>query len=328
MKSRPMACAAAALALTLTVAALAQSGGATGATSQTECSKETAMSEFGMTTTGAKRTYEQTLRVKASPEEVWDAIATAEGLERWFPIDARVTPGVGGTLFTSWRNEHQWTCPITIWEPPVRLRNLWCAADTPEPQQMGVDWFISREGNETVIRLVHFGIGFGGEWDQMYDGVSRGWEFELESLRRALDEHPGQGRQVVYTVVRLGDLPREEAWRRVFATGGLLAPELSSLKEGQSFTSPLAGDLRLSGTVRRASPGKDFQATIDNLSGALLRVQIDPCIQAEGNALSIWLSVWDDDSARVDRLSQCVVDRLAAAFGAENVSDPVHQSTH
>lgn len=321
-RAAPTAC------LAIACAALAQSGDTAPAPTNDPLTQETAMSEFGMTTTGPTRSYEQTLRVSATPQEVWDAIATAEGLERWFPLDAGVKPGVGGTLFTSWRNEHQWTCPITIWEPPLRLRNLWCAADTPEPQQMGVDWFISRDGNETVIRLVHFGIGFGGEWDQMYDGVSRGWEFELESLRRALDEHPGQGRQVVYTVVRLGDMPQDEAWRRVFAASGLLAPELASLKEGQSFASPLAGDFRLTGSVRRAIPGKDFQATIDNLSGALMRVQIDPCIQAEGKVLSIWLSVWDGDTALVDRLSQRVVERLSAAFGAENVSDPVHQPAH
>jgi uncharacterized protein YndB with AHSA1/START domain len=328
MNSIPASPIAIASCLVVACAALAQRGSEPTTPTGESQTTETAMSEFGMTTSGPTRNYEQTIRVNASPQEVWDAIATAEGLVRWFPLDASVKPGVGGTLFTSWRNEHQWTCPITIWEPPLRLRNLWCPAETPEPQQMGVDWFISRDGNQTVIRLVHFGIGYGGEWDAMYDGVSRGWEFELESLRRSLDEHPRCERCVVYTVVKLDSLPREEVWRRVFSPGGLLAPSLASLKEGQSFSSPIAGDFELKGTVRRTLPNKDFQATIDNLSGALLRVQIDPCIQAEGEVLSIWLSVWEGDSAFADRLSELVVERLSRAFGAEHVTDPVHHPVH
>lgn len=281
--------------------------------------KETAMSEFGMSTTGPKRTYEQTVRVSASPEEVWEAIATADGLVRWFPIEARVKPGVGGHLFTSWRNEYQWECPITIWEPPTRLRNLWGSAETPEPEQMGVDWFISREGNETVIRLVHFGIGYGAEWDSVYDGLSRGWDFELENLRRALDEHPDRERHIVYTRVSLDGVSREDAWQRVFSENGLLPARLANSKEGDSFTAPLAGGFELKGTVRRSIPGKDFQASIDNLSGALLRVQIDPCMASGGNVLALWISVWDKDDAFADRLTERATDRLAESFGAERL---------
>lgn len=287
--------------------------------------EENTMSEFGMTTSGPKRSYEQTIRVNAAPEEVWEAIATGEGLVRWFPLEARVTPGVGGTLFTSWRNEYQWECPITIWEPPTRLRNLWGPADTPEPEQMGVDWFISREDNQTVIRLVHFGIGFGGDWDAMYDGVSRGWDFELESLRCALDEHPGRERRVIYVRVRLDNTTREDAWKRVFAPDGLLPASLAGLSERDPFTAPLAGGFELRGAVRRIIPHKDFQASIDNLSGALLRVQIDPCHASEGDALALWLSVWDKDADFADRLSERIVERLSSAFGADRVSDPVHQ---
>jgi len=284
--------------------------------------KETPMSEFGMTTTGPKRTYEQTIRVSASPEEVWEAIATAEGLVRWFPLEASVTPGVGGVLFTSWRNEYQWACPITIWEPPTRLRNLWGPAETPEPEQMGVDWFIAREGNQTVIRLVHFGIGYGPEWDAMYDGVSRGWEFELENLRRALDEHPSRERHPVYVRVSLDGVSRDEAWTRVFSDGGLLPARLALLKEGDTFAASLAGGFELRGTVRRSIPGKDFQASIDNLSGALLRVQIDPCAAGGtdgGLALALWMSIWDKDAEFADRLSERATERLAKSFGAERI---------
>ncbi|HBS28968.1 MAG TPA: hypothetical protein DEB06_05860 [Phycisphaerales bacterium] len=284
--------------------------------------KEPPMTEFGMTTTGAKRSYEQTIRVRATPEEVWEAIATAEGLVRWFPLEARVKPGVGGSLFTSWRNEYQWDCPITIWDPPARLRNLWGSAETPEAELMGVDWFISREGNETVVRLVHFGIGFGAEWDSMYDGVSRGWEFELENLRRALDERAGRTRHVVYARVNLAGVTREEAWSRVFSGGGLLPASLADASEGQPLDAPLAGGFEMRGSVRRAIRNKDFQASIDNLSCALLRVQIDPCVGSAGDVLTLWVSIWDKDEQFARRLTERAADRLGALFGREQVINP------
>jgi len=57
------------------------------------------MAEAENTTAKRKRLEKQT-EVAASPAEVWQAL-TAE-LTKWFPLEARVTPGEHGKIFVSW----------------------------------------------------------------------------------------------------------------------------------------------------------------------------------------------------------------------------------
>jgi len=40
-------------------------------------------------------------RVRASAEAIWKALSEAEGLRRWFPLDARMKPVEGGTIWLS-----------------------------------------------------------------------------------------------------------------------------------------------------------------------------------------------------------------------------------
>ena len=67
------------------------------------------------------RSVEGSLEIDASPERVWEALTTAEDLERWFPLEARVEPGVGGSVWLSWKNEYAATSEIVEWEPARAL---------------------------------------------------------------------------------------------------------------------------------------------------------------------------------------------------------------
>ena len=42
------------------------------------------------------------IEIDASPEAVWRAISDGEELGRWFPLEAEVVPGVGGTVTVAW----------------------------------------------------------------------------------------------------------------------------------------------------------------------------------------------------------------------------------
>jgi len=69
-----------------------------------------------------RRAFEMALEIAATPDEVWRALTQAEELVRWFPMDARVTPGVGGTMLWNWGEGQDWESRIDIWEPGRRLR--------------------------------------------------------------------------------------------------------------------------------------------------------------------------------------------------------------
>ncbi|HJX88276.1 MAG TPA: SRPBCC domain-containing protein, partial [Gemmatimonadales bacterium] len=69
-----------------------------------------------------RRAFEMALEIAATPDEVWRALTQAEELVRWFPMDARVTPGVGGTMLWNWGEGQDWESRIDVWEPGRRLR--------------------------------------------------------------------------------------------------------------------------------------------------------------------------------------------------------------
>jgi len=149
-----------------------------------------------------KRSIEQTLHIDAPVEDVWKALTDARALENWFPVEARVEPpegGEGSVIWSKWAPDLEFPAPVTIWEPPHRLRTLWCPPETPEADLFGVDFFLEGEGGETTLRLVHFGFGPEHEanWATMYDGVNRGWDFQLFTLKHYLEHHRNETRRVV-----------------------------------------------------------------------------------------------------------------------------------
>lgn len=63
-----------------------------------------------------KQKLEYEIQVAAPMEAGWKAMTDAAELARWFPIEAEVKPGVGGTIRLSWGPECEGTAPISIWE--------------------------------------------------------------------------------------------------------------------------------------------------------------------------------------------------------------------
>jgi uncharacterized protein YndB with AHSA1/START domain len=49
-----------------------------------------------------KERREKEIEIAVPIEEVWKALTDANELARWFPLEARVTPGLGGKIFVSW----------------------------------------------------------------------------------------------------------------------------------------------------------------------------------------------------------------------------------
>ena len=61
-----------------------------------------------MDTNHHDRTLEYALELAASPQEVWDAIATADGLKSWFSYDAKVTASTPGKDGSIWLRAYMW----------------------------------------------------------------------------------------------------------------------------------------------------------------------------------------------------------------------------
>ena len=167
------------------------------------------------------------------------------------------------------------------------------------------------------LRLVHFGFSKEASWDVMYDGVSRGWDCMLWTLKEYLDHHKGSPRDVVYLRAKVEEDGKERAWSWAFSADGIMPGLSTSLKAGDAFTASVAGEV-LEGAVRLHIPGVDFQGKIDSLNGAILRLQTDPCQSGGGEMLSVSMSTFGVPPQRVDAIRGAWRARLASRFGASS----------
>lgn len=127
--------------------------------------------------------------VDATPEQVWDAIATGPGVDSWFmgrtEIEAR--PGGSASLTMAGGTEHS---TVTAWEPVRRLAVK--TGPEGEPGFMAIEYLVeARAGGSAVMRLVHSGI-MGDGWETEFEAMQTGWDMYLHTLAAYLRHFPGR----------------------------------------------------------------------------------------------------------------------------------------
>jgi uncharacterized protein YndB with AHSA1/START domain len=233
------------------------------------------------------RVAERELTLDAPVDAVWRALTDAEELVRWFPLDARVTPGPGGAIWLSWEDHYSAESRIDVWEPGRRLR---IAFPVHRPLQLATDYYLEGRGGRTVLRVVTSGFGDDAAWDDMYGGVSRGWTFELSSLRHYLERHRGRNREVAWARHHPFAGSVTDAWRRLTAPGGWLGRAgLPAAAAGDAITLAVDG-ATLTGPVLTADPPHQLVMIAGNLGDGLFRVEIEEYESAVG--VVVWLASW------------------------------------
>jgi uncharacterized protein YndB with AHSA1/START domain len=226
------------------------------------------------------RSAQGEIELDATAERVWQALTDERELVRWFPLDAKVNPGPGGSVYLSWLNEFAATTEIKVWDPPRHLRTAWSFHEGPAQV---TDYYIETRGGRTVVRAITSGFPLDASWDGWVEGTDRGWAFELRSLKHYLERHVDESRHVVY-LRRQVSLVNHEAWMRLSGEREL-APWLTG---GQVF------DHR---------PGTQYAAVVDDPGDALFRVSVEPGGPGTNRReIVLWLSAWGDQEERVSEL--------------------------
>lgn len=277
------------------------------------------------TMTDQRRAFEMSLDLDASPDEVWRALTEAEELVRWFPLDARVTPGQGGTMFWSWGDSGDWQTRIDAWEPGRLLRLVQDDArpyDTEgrplqpgavEPARLAMEFTLETHQGRTRLRLVHSGFGRGTSWDNEFEGISEGWQAELRSLRHYLRGFRGRDR-VFGRAWLTSAMPREAAWARLTGPDGFhLHP--ASPHEGEAYDLASPTGHRFTGVVELNLSGQTMLGTVRELGDGLFRLLT--WTDAVGKT-GVWVSLatYAGDAAVVRAFAeraQPVLERLFAA---------------
>lgn len=139
------------------------------------------------------RRVEKEVRVAASPERVWRALADPARLAEWF-VDRAEGPVEDGGTYTWFWDKAGFEVPnrVVIAEPPSRLE-LETAMPWGGARVLEVRISVAG-GGETHVRLVDSGFREGADWDEEYEGVDSGWEMALAMMKHYVERHFGEPR--------------------------------------------------------------------------------------------------------------------------------------
>jgi uncharacterized protein YndB with AHSA1/START domain len=255
------------------------------------------------------------IEVAASPAAVWKALTDAEELSRWFPLSARVTPGVDGSIFLSWGPGCEGEARITGWEPQKLLQVIEQAGGVAGPEGVTIEWKLEQRGGITVVRLAQSGFSDGSAWaDEYFGSTDYGWGFMLLSLRYYLERHAGTPRRVAWPRART-TLSREAAYRRLSAPGGLFREGAGGLKAGDEYMLESATGESFEGHVEFVRPPRGFCLSARHLNDALLWLTIEG-VPGE-HEVQLWLSSYGVSQAQVDSFERMWAAVLGTILVAE-----------
>ncbi len=266
------------------------------------------------------RSFTMSIDLDATPEDVWRALTDQTELVKWFPLQARVTPGAGGKVFWAWDDKWAWESTIEVWEPGKRLtlvenRPAFDAKGQPLPvpaQRMAMEFTLETHEGRTRLRLVHSGFAHGATWDDELDGVSGGWQVELRALKHYLERHKGRERHHAAVNVTT-TLPFETAWKRLLSPSAFVVVD-GAIADGARCTIHAATGDRFEGTIAWHRPGRDLLMIVDDLAYGVFRIST---WRAEGQTgAQVWVTTYaDEHAARVKAFGQRAQPLVERALG-------------
>jgi uncharacterized protein YndB with AHSA1/START domain len=141
---------------------------------------------------------EFSVEVPGTPEQVWQAIATAQGMSAWF-LPTEMEEREGGSLHFTMGPEMGSDGRVTAWEPPRRIvyEEDWAALMGQDPDALSplTSEFIveAQSGGSCVVRVTSSGFGTGAAWEaEFWDDMGVSWMPYFDNLRLYLSHFPGQ----------------------------------------------------------------------------------------------------------------------------------------
>jgi len=255
------------------------------------------------------------IEIAASPAAVWKALTDGEELARWFPLSARVAPGAEGSIFLSWGTGCEGEARITGWEPQKLLRLVEQAGGVAGPEGVTIEWKLEQRGGSTIVRLVQSCFSAGGDWaDEYFGSTEYGWGFMLLNLRHYLERHAGTPRRVAWPRLKVS-VPREEAYRRLAAPGGLFREGAGGLTAGADYMLETSTGASFEGRVEFVRPPRGFCIRVRELNDALFWLTIEGT--GGEHEVQLWLSSYGVPQAKVEGFEEEWAGVLSRIFAAE-----------
>ncbi len=158
--------------------------------------------------------------VDATPEQVWDAIATGPGIDSWFMGRNEVEGGTGGVVrgaFGGYRPEYR----IREWDPLEKL--VYGSDPAPDGRKIAYEFLVEgRDGGSSVVRCVTSGFLPGDDWEDEFEAMTAGGALFFRTLVEYVTHFAGRTAVPVTAFgPPVGDWT--EAWSRLGRALGLSA---------------------------------------------------------------------------------------------------------
>jgi uncharacterized protein YndB with AHSA1/START domain len=180
-----------------------------------------------------RRSIQVEVEVPGTPEEVWQAIATAQGISAWFvPAEFEEEGGKPVAVKLNFGPGMESRSVVTVWHPPLKWATQsdgWSPGMPPVANEWSVE---GRGGGICVVRIVQSLFASTDDWDNQLEGAGGGWPGFLRTLRIYLTHFRGQRSTIMQFVVPVPGT-EAEAWESLTAAVGV-----KGVSVGRRWTAP------------------------------------------------------------------------------------------
>lgn len=246
------------------------------------------------------RSIDTTIRIKTTPMRVWEAWADPQQIANWF-VDRAEGEGRAGKTVRWFFDAFGYVMDIPVVESEPGKTFVTAGDDGPDGMPYLMEITITKEGGDTVMRLVNSGFSEDPAKDETYKGTVSGWANALTMMKVWLEQYPMRTRHHDLVVRTVAHQP--EQLRPLYATvegrARWLPPDVTHTGEVLCDSGP---------EVLLSLPGVD--GTIALKSFAMGRERMI------GLDLSVWPAegaVVEDAKARLNRALDRLVRLLPGA---------------
>ena len=130
------------------------------------------------------------VKIHTSPELVYQALTTAEGIRHWWTRDADLDAQIGGTgeFRFSYGGTVVTQVRVEVLTPPSRVGWKTVSSFRPEWDGTTITFDLRAEGSDTVLAFAHRGFD---RADEGFALTTTGWGYYLVSLQQYLETGKG-----------------------------------------------------------------------------------------------------------------------------------------
>jgi|APMI01.1.fsa_nt_gi uncharacterized protein YndB with AHSA1/START domain len=180
-----------------------------------------------------RRSVSIEVEVPGTPDQVWKAIATSEGVSSWFqPTEFEMQDGKVAVQASTFGPDMVARSKVTAWDAP-RMFSTEMQGWIPGSPPLATEWHVeAKSGDACIIRVVYSLFADNADWDDQLLGASGAFGGFLRTLRLYCTHFLGQSSAVMQIAIPAA-MSEADAWTRLTQLLGV-----HGRKVGEAFTAP------------------------------------------------------------------------------------------